>query len=139
MKANVSWQGKVQFEAEVTSGHKITMDGIKAIGGQDKGASPVELLLSSVGGCSGIDVVMILEKMRQNLTSLNVEVTGQRNDDYPKRFTDIHAHFVLEGDVEAEKAGQAIQLSMEKYCTVSLTLNSNITYSYEVNGEKYTS
>lgn len=137
MKANVIWQGNVQFEAEITSGHKIKMDGTEAIGGQNKGPRPTELLLSGVGGCSGIDMVTILEKMRQNLTSLNVEVTGKRNDDFPKRFTDIHVHFILEGDVDPEKAGKAAQLSMEKYCSVSLSLNSNITYSYEVNGERY--
>ena len=79
MKANVRWQGKVQFEAEVTSGHKVIMDGTEAVGGQNKGPRPPELLLSGVGGCSGIDVVTILEKMRQNLTSLNVEVTGQKD------------------------------------------------------------
>lgn len=137
MKATVSWQGKVQFESEVTSGHKLQMDGSSEVGGENKGPRPTELLLSGVGGCSGIDIVMILEKMRQNLTSLNVEVSGKRNDDVPKRFTDIHVHFIIEGDVEPEKAGKAAQLSMEKYCSVSLSLNSNITYSYEVNGEKY--
>ena len=137
MKAKISWQDKVHFKSLVGSGHTVVMDGSPDIGGENKGARPTELLLSGVGGCSGIDLVTILEKMRQKISTLDIEVTGIRNDDTPKRFTDIHVNFILTGDIDPEKVEKAVQLSMEKYCSVSLSLNSNITYSYEVNGIKY--
>ncbi|MGI6226794.1 MAG: OsmC family protein [Peptococcales bacterium] len=140
MKAKVRWQENVSFEAEVGSGHKIVMDGSSDIGGENKGARPTELLLSGVGGCSGIDMVNTLKKMRQEVTSLTVHVNGERAEDYPQRFTDVHVHFELEGpNLDPEKVQKVAQLSMEKYCSVSLSLNAEVTYSYEVNGVKYSS
>jgi putative redox protein len=138
VEAKVKWQNKMSFEAEVTSGHKIIMDASPDVGGENKGPRPTELLLSGVGGCSGIDIINILGKMRQEITSLAVHVNGTRAEDYPKKFTDIHVHFELEGPgLDPEKVKKAAQMSMEKYCSVSLSLNANITYSYEVNGTKY--
>jgi len=140
MEAKVRWQNKVSFEAEVGSGHKIMMDGSSDIGGENKGARPTELLLSGVGGCSGIDMVNILTKMRQEITALTIHVNGTRAEDYPKRFTDVHVHFELHGpNLDPEKVQKAAQMSMEKYCSVSLSLNAKVTYSYEVNGVKYNS
>lgn len=138
MEAKVRWQNKVSFEAEVGSGHKIIMDGASELGGENKGARPTELLLSGVGGCSGIDIINILGKMRQDVTSLTVHVNGIRAEEYPTRFTNVHVHFELEGtDIDPEKVKKAAQMSMEKYCSVSLSLNAEVTHSFEVNGNKY--
>jgi len=134
MEAKVLWKGKVCFESNVGSGNQIIMDGAAEIGGENKGARPTELLLSGVGGCSGIDMVNILNKMRQEVTSLTIHVNGTRAEDYPKRFTNINIHFELEGPaLDPEKVKKAAQMTMEKYCSVSLSLNADITYTCEVN------
>ncbi|KJS21379.1 MAG: hypothetical protein VR72_10755 [Clostridiaceae bacterium BRH_c20a] len=135
MEAKVIWKDKVCFEANVGSGHQIIMDGSTDIGGENKGARPTELLLSGVGGCSGIDMVKILNKMRQEITNLTIHVNGKRAEDYPRRFTNINVHFELEGaNLDPEKIKKAAQMSMEKYCSVSLSLNADITYTCKVNG-----
>ncbi|NLT94098.1 MAG: OsmC family protein [Clostridia bacterium] len=138
MEAKVSWKNKACFEAEVGSGHKILMDGAPEFGGENKGARPTELVLSGLGGCSGIDIVNILIKMRQEITKFTAHIDGTRAEDHPKRFTRIHVHYELEGpNIDPEKVKKAVQLSLEKYCSVALSLNAEITYSYEVNGIKY--
>lgn len=136
MEAKVTWQQKMQFQAEVDSGHKVIMDAGSEVGGENKGPRPTELLLSGVGGCSGIDIVNILEKMRQEITELTVNVSGTRAAEIPKRFTDIHVHFEVKGpNLDPSKVAKAADMSMEKYCSVALSLNSKITYSYKVNRE----
>lgn len=138
MEAKVAWQGKMFFQAKTGSGHTINMDAKPEVGGENKGARPTELILCGVGGCSGIDIVNILNKMRQEITGLNVHVSGERAQDYPQRFTKIHVHFDVEGpELDPDKVKKAAQLSLEKYCSVALSLNAQITYSYEVNGVKY--
>jgi len=136
LEAKVTWQQKMQFQAEVDSGHKVIMDAGSEVGGENKGPRPTELLLSGVGGCSGIDIVNILEKMRQEITELTVNVSGTRAAEIPKRFTDIHVHFEVKGpNLDPSKVAKAADMSMEKYCSVALSLNSKITYSYKVNRE----
>lgn len=138
MKATVKWQNKMEFLGELTSGHTVVMDAGLENGGENKGARPTELLLSGVGGCSGIDMVSILEKMRQEISSLTIHVDGTRAEEYPKRFTKVLVHFQLTGpNLDPEKVKKAAQMSMEKYCSVALSLNAQITYTVEVNGIKY--
>jgi putative redox protein len=140
MKAKVKWQNKVQFESEVGSGHKIVMDGAPELGGENKWARPTELLLSGLGGCTGIGIINVLTKMRQEISDFTIHLDGTRAEDLSKRFTDIHVHYEFQGpNINPEKVKKAIQMSIEKYCSVSLSLNANITYSYEINGVKYNS
>ena len=123
------------FEAKGASGVSVFID--SKTDEPSKGASPMELLLMGVGGCSAIDVVMILKKQRQEITSYKMEVEGQRKEvREAKPFEAIHVTLFLEGKIDAAKALRAAQLSFEKYCSVSITLEASveITYSIVLNG-----
>ncbi len=103
-----------------------------------KGASPMELLLMGVGSCNAIDIVMILKKQRQEITSYKIDVEGQRKEVRDaKPFEAIHVTLYLEGKIDATKAIRAAQLSFDKYCSVSITLEASvkITYSIILNGK----
>ncbi|MCB0395741.1 MAG: OsmC family protein [Flavobacteriales bacterium] len=125
-----------QFEASGEDGHSIIMDGSPAIGGQGMGVRPMQTLLMGLGGCSAIDVVSILKKQRQQITDFRIEVDGEREPNKePSLWKDVHVRFMLEGDIDPDKAMRAVQLSMDKYCSVAKTLEktANITYSVYVN------
>ncbi len=125
----------VLFEASNERGHTVLIEGSRKIGGEDSAPSPTELLLMSQAGCTVIDVVELLKKMRQPLSHIEVETEGHRaQDQIPKIFTGIHLHYKLYGDVQPEKAEKAISMSIEKYCTVSKMIDqvAKITHSFEV-------
>lgn len=125
----------VRFEATNERGHTVSIEGSKDIGGEDSAPSPTELLLMSQAGCTAIDVVELLRKMRQPLEHLEIETEGFRaQDQVPKIFTHIHLHYKLYGKVNPEKAEKAISMSIEKYCTVSKMLDqvAKLTHSFEV-------
>ncbi|AEM46410.1 conserved hypothetical protein [Acidithiobacillus ferrivorans] len=140
MKARVQWMGPEQmsFVAEADSGHALVMDGSVEIGGRNIGPRPMELLLMGLGGCSSIDVVMILQKSRQDIRDCVVELSAQRADQEPKVFTQIHLHFVVSGKaLDPKRVAHAINLSAEKYCSASIMLGKTavITHDYEVREE----
>jgi putative redox protein len=138
MKVEIDWKGKRKFESRGDSGHLVTMDAKESAGGEDSGARPMELLLMGLGGCSGIDVVMILEKGRLTVEEFRMELDGVRAEDMPQRYTDIHIHYVLKGpDLTPEKVERAIVLSQEKYCSASASLNANLRATFELNGTQY--
>ncbi|MDQ0418167.1 putative redox protein [Croceifilum oryzae] len=137
MKIDIQWQGKMEFKTDTPSGHHITTDASSEVGGENLGPRPTEMLLSAVGTCSGIDIVDILTKMRLEVQSFSMEVSGERATEFPKKFTDVHMHYRLMGDLPVEKVRRAVQLSVEKYCTVSNSLSARITASFEVNGEHF--
>ncbi len=121
-------------------GNTVHMDTSEAEGGREQGAGPMQLLLMALGGCSGIDIVSILKKGRQRIDTFRVDFEAERaKDQVPSPYTRIHAHFTLEGDLEPEKVRRAIELSMEKYCSVAHTLEktATLTHSYTVNGVDY--
>lgn len=127
---------KYLFEAKGASGVAVFLD--NKTEEESKGASPMELLLMGVGGCSAIDVIMILKKQRQEITSYQMEVEGQRKEvREAKPFEAIHVKLYLEGNIDEAKALRAAQLSFEKYCSVSITLEASvvITYSVILNGK----
>ncbi|WP_085993014.1 OsmC family protein [Oceanobacillus senegalensis] len=134
MKANITWNGKVAFSGDTTSGHEIKMDGAEEIGGQNAGVRPMELLLNAVAGCTGIHVISILQKMRLEPTSFHLEVEGKREAKPPKEFTIIQLHFEFEGELPEDKVIRAIKLTNEKYCSVAHSLNVPITSTYSING-----
>ncbi|PVX46330.1 putative redox protein [Flavobacterium sp. 103] len=121
------------FELKNERGHIVNVDSRPEFGGSDMGPSPMELVLMGVAGCSGIDMISILKKQRQEITSFKAEVEGERVQvDEAKPFKDIYVVFYLEGKIIAEKASRAAQLSFEKYCSVSKTLEPNVTIHYKV-------
>lgn len=134
-RARVKYSDGLQFIGEADSGHAIVMDGDAEVGGNDTGLRPTELLLIATGGCSGMDVISILKKKRQAVTSLEIQVNGEKADNHPKRFTAIDIEFIVRGRNIAEEAVErAVQLSMDKYCSVKASLEgtANINYSYKI-------
>lgn len=121
------------MQAKNESGNVIEMDGSPKIGGENLGARPMEVLLMSLAGCSSIDVVSILKKMKQEITDYEVEVSAERfEEQIPSLFKDIHLKFILSGpELDEEKVIRAIGLSMDKYCSVSKILEptANISWS----------
>jgi putative redox protein len=126
--------GAVHFVAETGNGGVVAIDGAPAIGGQGLGARPMELLLSALGGCAGIDVVGILAKQRQELDDLTVTVEGERGAGEPSVFTRIHVHFSATGQVDEAALRRAVELSMEKYCSVARVIErtAEITYTQAI-------
>lgn len=123
------------FISKNEEGLTVESDGSLAIGGGNKAIRPMEMVLSAVASCSSIDVVMILKKQRQRLDDIQVTVEGKRAENQvPAVFTDIHIHFKLTGKIKPKKAEQAVQMSMEQYCSVSKMLEKTvkITHSHEV-------
>ena len=113
----------------------IHIDASEKVGGHDQGARPMELVLMGLGGCSGIDVISILKKQRQELKSFDISIEAEREQDkIPSMFKTIHLTFKLSGNLAEEKVKRAIELSVEKYCSVSAMLEktAKITYSYQI-------
>ncbi|MDA8353938.1 MAG: OsmC family protein [Firmicutes bacterium] len=137
MKSNIQWKGNMQFDARTPSGHGITIDAAPEVGGENQGPRPMELLLSAAGACSGIDIINILNKMRLQVDAFDMDLSGERAEDHPRRYTHIHIHYRLEGDLPEEKVRRAVDLSRDKYCSVSQSLNAEVTTSFEINGKKY--
>lgn len=125
----------VHMEAENEDGATLQMDGSADIGGINGGFRPMQMLLAAAAGCSTIDIVGILKKQKQNPDDITVEVTGDRQSvGTYSEFKAIHMHYIFTGDVDEKKAERAIDLSVNKYCSVSKTLEktAKITTSFEV-------
>ncbi|WP_413999442.1 OsmC family protein [Flavobacterium sp. W1B] len=121
------------FELKNERGHIVNVDSRPEFGGNDMGPSPMELVLMGVAGCSAIDMISILKKQRQEITSFKAEVEGERVQvGEAKPFKNITVVFFLEGPINEEKALRAAQLSFEKYCSVSKTLEPTATIHYKV-------
>lgn len=135
MKVQVNQNEGIHFIAETESGHEIAMDGAAEIGGQDKGARPMEVVLAGLGGCSAIDVMMILNKSRQSVSNCEIEITAERAEAVPKVFTKIHLFYRVSGNqLDNNKVERAISLSMEKYCSVTKMLENTavMSFSFEI-------
>ena len=123
------------MEASNETDCKVSIDGSPAIGGHNKGARPMELLLMGLGGCSAIDIISILKKQRQPLEGFSILVDGERQaDKVPSLFEKIHVTFNLTGALDEKKVKRAVDLSMETYCSVAKTLekSAEITYSFTI-------
>lgn len=138
MDCSVKWIDGMSFIAETESGHAIVMDGAPEIGGRNIGPRPMETVLAGTGGCSAIDVVLILKKSRQQVSGCEVKLQAERADTDPKVFTRIHMHFIVRGtDLKPSMVENAIRLSHEKYCSASIMLGktAQITHDYEIVAE----
>jgi putative redox protein len=126
------------FEAKGSSNKTVHIDAAEAIGGTNSGARPMELLLMGLGGCTAIDVLLIMKKQRQIVDNLKITLTGERikiEGTEMSPFRKINIHFDFTGQISPEKAEKAIALSMEKYCsaTAQFSATAEITYSFKVN------
>lgn len=128
---------KFRMLAKNESGNELIMDASSEAGGEESGFRPMQLLLSALGGCSTIDILLILKKQKQTVESFEVEVNGDREklEEY-SLFRNIELHFKISGEVDRSKAEKAIQLSLDKYCSVAKTLEptAKITHKLSING-----
>lgn len=127
------------FEATNENGHKVLLDNTSKKEGKVEGTSPMELLLEALAGCSGIDIVAILNKQKINPTDLKIDVEGERIPNVaPSLFYKIKVNVRLEGEIPPEKAKRAVSLSFDKYCSVAKTLeySTPIKYFVFLNGEE---
>jgi putative redox protein len=135
VSARMKWAGGLKFDGKSVFGHGISTDGAVKAGGTEAGYKPTELLLFGVAGCTGIDVIRILTKMRQEVESMEIEVIGYQNDDYPKPFHTVEIKLKVGGiNLNPDKIKQAMELSEEKYCVVSQTIKEvgQIKCSFEI-------
>lgn len=127
------------FKVANSNGHSVLLDNKSKKEGEVAGISPMELLLMGLAGCSSIDVVAILNKQKLNPTSLKMEVEGERNEtEIPSLFNKINVKVIVDGEISPEKIRRAVQLSFDKYCSVSKTLEhtAEINYLIFLNGTK---
>ena len=127
------------FKVTNSNGHSVLLDNKSKKEGEVAGISPMELLLMGLAGCSSIDVVAILNKQKLNPTSLKMEVEGERNEtEIPSLFNKINVKVIVDGKISPEKIRRAVQLSFDKYCSVSKTLEhtAEINYLIFLNGKK---
>lgn len=115
----------------------VSIDGSPAIGGQELGARPMELVLMALGSCAVLDLLSILKKQRQVIRDVQIEVSGNRTEEVPSVFTDIDLHFKLTGDIEQAKADRAAELAVRKYCSVHDMLRAGgVKIDYKVSISK---
>jgi putative redox protein len=129
---NLAWKKGMAFETELY-GHKLTVDVDKDNGGQDLGPRPKALMLVALAGCTGMDIVSMLAKMRVDLDDLNIKVDGELTEEHPKHFTSMHITYEFWGkDLPLDKLEKAVSLSDERYCGVSATLKKGIPVTHSI-------
>ena len=133
MKAKVKYIDNLQFSAVSDSNHSIIIDADKNLS-LDQGTRPKELILMGLVGCTAMDVVSLLKKMRVEFKDFSVSAEAETADEHPKVFTSIHINYNISGDVDEEKLKKAIDLSQNRYCGVTVMLNktAQITHSYQI-------
>ena len=128
-EATVNWISGMKFEAVTPEGYSFTIDGKR-----QEGVGAMDLLLHGLAGCTAVDVVLILQKQRQPVKGVTVNVSGERASEHPKVYTKIHIEYIIKGDVKPDKVERAIQLSEEKFCSASAMLRktAHISHSYQI-------
>ncbi len=122
----------MSFVAETGSGHTVVMDGPPEHGGRNLAARPMEMVLVGLGGCSAFDVVEILKKARQPVEDCQIVLEAERADAIPAVFTKIHMHFIIAGSgLNAKQVNRAVELSIDKYCSVVMMLRHSVDISYD--------
>src|SRR5574340_1144528 len=135
MTATVRLESEIRFDAEAGSGHHVTLDAAEHGGGQNAGFRPMEMLLVGLGGCTGMDVISILRKKRQQVTGYEVHVSGIRAEENPMVFVEITVEHVVTGHhIQPEAVARAIQLSEERYCGAGAMLGkvARLTHTYRI-------
>lgn len=126
-RVNVRWAGNRQFIGWDSAGHGIVMDAPALYGGEGTGARPLEVFLQALAACTAMDVVSILEKKRQVFSGVEIEVTADQRDEYPKIYTRIELTYVVTGKgVKPDAVARAIELSEDKYCSVKGMLGPQV-------------
>lgn len=132
---SLTWEGGFRFESSDTHGHTLTLDAPQSNGASFEGFMPGDMLLTALAGCSGIDIVNILERMRQKVEGIQISVKGHQNPDPPWAYEDIEIHYTLRGSGLKERlVRRAISLSENKYCSIGATIGgrARITSKFEI-------
>ena len=135
MKARVQWLDGRAFVGETGSGHAVVMDGSPESGGRNIGIRPMEMLLLGLGGCTAFDIVMILERMREKVTGLDIVLEGERAAEDPKVYTHVKLVYKVKGrKLKPANVERAVNLSAEKYCSASAMFAKSATleHSFEI-------
>ncbi len=131
----IDWVSDLEFKGEV-DGHEITIDGPPESGGKNKGMRPKPLVMLGLAGCTGMDVISILKKMKVPVEGMSIKVEGNIQDDLPKAFEGMHVIYTFKGkNLPEDKLARAVELSKDKYCGVSATLQKVIPITYEIRTE----
>ena len=130
-KMTATWTGGLRFVHRSATGHALVTDGPAEHGGGDSAATPMELLLLGLIGCTGVDVASILQRMKQPLRGLEVAAEAERAPEHPKVYTKIHLVYTLEGDLDEKKVLRAIDLSESTYCSASAMLGKTAEITHE--------
>jgi len=131
-KSTVSWKGKMAFEAEI-EGKKFMIDADERVGGENQGPTPKPLMLTSLAGCTGMDVVSILKKMRVELDNFQVSVEGELTEEHPKHFVKMMVTYEFWGkNLPYDKIKKAVDLSEERYCGVSVVYKKVMPVESEI-------
>lgn len=126
------WLSNMAFEADV-NGHKILLDAGSSLGGENRGPRPKPLMLASLGGCTAMDVISILKKMRVDVNEFNVKVEGELTEEHPKHFIKIHVVYEFTGkDLPMDKLKKAVELSEERYCGVTAVYKKALVMTSEI-------
>jgi len=126
------WLSNLAFESDV-NGHKILLDADSSAGGENRGPRPKPFMLLSLGGCTGIDVISILKKMRVDIDEFNVRVEGELSEEHPKHFVKIHVVYEFTGkELPMDKLKKAVELSEERYCGVSAVYRKTMEMTSEI-------
>ena len=129
---NLNWSGDMAFDAEV-NGFNIKIDAVEKVGGKNQGPRPKPLTLVSLGGCTGMDVISILGKMRVKPDYFNVEIAGELTEEHPKYYHKIHIRYIFRGkDLPMPKLEKAINLSQDRYCGVTAMLDKVAEITNEI-------
>lgn len=132
MDVRIKWLDHMSFVGESSSGHSVVMDGSPEHGGRNLGPRPMEMILLGLGGCTSFDIVTILKKSRVDIEDCIVEISAQRADEIPAVFTKIHVHYIVKGaGLQDKHVKRAVELTSEKYCSVSMMLKSSVEISYD--------
>lgn len=133
MDAKVTWKGQMRFEGLTDSGFQIPLDAGPESGGESSAPRPMELLAISLAGCTGMDVISILRKKRQEVTDFEVRLRGERSSQHPTVFTHIVLEYVVTGrHIDPTAVERAIQLSSEKYCPVQALLHDSVSIEHHM-------
>jgi putative redox protein len=129
IKATLEWKEKMRFVGQAGDGPRVTLDNPDG----KTGPTPMEMVLMGVAGCTAMDVISIMRKKRADVTGFQVNITGERAEEHPKRYTKIFIEFVLEGkSLSPEDVERSIELSASKYCSATASLNAPVETSYRI-------
>jgi len=132
---SVEWKDKMRFKGKADPGHTVVMD--VGVEGANKGATPMEILLMALGGCTGMDVVSILRKMHTQFDQFEIEIRGEKTEEHPRIYKKIELVYKFKGEeIKEENVEKAVRLSQEKYCSVSAMLRKSAEVTHRIEIER---